>query len=169
MRTCAQAQAHVQAQALCTCVQQVCTRTSTRACAPMAHVFAHTYADNVRCTHTTRTHTCICACIRAHRDAHLQLHAHAREHPADLYTVHAQGHSTRSLVCCTACTSASVPACPAKNFAPLGPRAAFLLNGIPFSKGGRRNSSVCSRREAFSSLGPIGEEKMEMDLAHTAD
>ena len=91
----------------------------------MAHVFAHTYADNcnVRCTHTTHTHTHVhtagcpraCACTGASSPP-----THRADTPTD------QGHSTRSLVCCTACTSASVPACPAKNFAPLGPRAAFL-------------------------------------------
>ena len=71
-----QTHVHVQAQALCTCVQQVCTRTSTRACAPMTHVFAHTYADNVRCTHTTRTHTCIRthSCMRSGIPTCMRMH-----------------------------------------------------------------------------------------------
>ena len=83
-------------------MQQVCTCTSTRACAPMAHVFAHTYADNcnVRCTHTTHTHMC------TQRDAHV--HAHAREHPAHLHT-----ELTRQLIKDTA-HAASFAALPAR-------------------------------------------------------
>jgi hypothetical protein len=123
-----------------------CTATGTVRATSM-HVFAHTYANNVRCTHTTHTHThththtCVhsaaagcqraCACTGASSPP-----THRADTPTD------QGHSTRTLLCCTACTSASVPACPAKNFAPLGPRAAFLSVRL----------SVCPHTNALTDL-----------------
>ena len=87
-----------------------CSRTRMRTIAtcgaPTPH--SHTHVHTAGCPRA-------CACTGASSPP-----THRADTPTD------QGHSTRSLVCCTACTSASVPACPAKNFAPLGPRAAFL-------------------------------------------
>ena len=121
------------------------------ACSKYARVRAHVCGQRAVHPHHTHTHMC------TQWDAHV--HAHAREHPAHLHTeltrqlikdtAHApsfaalrhvytptdQGHSTRTLVCCAACTSASVPACPAKNFAPLGPRAAFLSVRLSVPRG----------------------------------
>ena len=88
------------------------TRMRTTCGAPTPHT--HTHVHTAGCPRA-------CACTGSGASSP-PIATHRADTPTD------QGHSTRSLVCCTACTSASVPAaaCPAKNFAPLGPRAAFL-------------------------------------------
>ena len=97
------------------CMRSHGTRVRAHVCGQLQravhphHTHTHTHVHTAGCPRA-------CACTGASSPP-----THRADTPTD------QGHSTRSLVCCTACTSASVPACPAKNFAPLGPRAAFLL------------------------------------------
>ena len=95
------------------CMRSHGTRVRAHVCGQRAvhphHTHTHTHVHTAGCPRA-------CACTGASSPP-----PHRADTPTD------QGHSTRSLVCCTACTSASAPACPAKNFAPLGPRAAFLL------------------------------------------